>query len=520
MHKRSFWPALSLSPWSALLLALGFSAVLLLPMLIYRMQYELSGATQLDAQLYWAVARGIVNGLLPYTDMFENKPPGIFLLGALSLWLTGGRELAYAVQAAVIGLLPFMCGITAFHRTRDMSLQERASLTLITWMLSALVTIGLAVVSGKFQTESFGAFFITLYACCVAWDERPMGAWRIVVASLALLAGIGFKEPFFLIAIAVAMLFLRSKQQIIRSFVAPLFIAAVTGLIALAVLGYLEGYLSMYLNDTLTTRVSVRTLGYYYSIHQEMARLAGAPTGAALLVIGGITAVFAARGKPLGKACIAAGLIFLSLWIAVRTNHISKQYWPHHRVFAAPVFIGLVLLFVQTLAREREKFLSTIAIVIIGAMTVNAALLARVRNRTVPPTRYTEYLLQAQTIDGILDRCGLDRYAYIGPHAPGLPYSFTTHSPYGPAFIQYSNWVEDKSFVKESLIATLTKAQLVVHFQNPDKPEGMSDAIDAFLAENFSLKPWQCAGSVREIARHTVYYRKPGRESVAFIWHE
>src|SRR2546422_741744 len=72
------------------LVGLLFSMPFAIWELIRRVQLELLGAVQPDAYLYFTVGRGILNGLLPYKDLFETKPPGMFLLSALSLWITNG----------------------------------------------------------------------------------------------------------------------------------------------------------------------------------------------------------------------------------------------------------------------------------------------------------------------------------------------------------------------------------------------------------------------------------------------
>ena len=50
--------------------------------------YELHHAYNWDSPLYWTVGRGMLNGLKPYTDLFENKPLGMFLISAFSFRLT------------------------------------------------------------------------------------------------------------------------------------------------------------------------------------------------------------------------------------------------------------------------------------------------------------------------------------------------------------------------------------------------------------------------------------------------
>ena len=47
------------------------------------------GAFSGDTKYYWAMGQGYLNGLELYTDIFDTKPPAIYLLGALSYWLLG-----------------------------------------------------------------------------------------------------------------------------------------------------------------------------------------------------------------------------------------------------------------------------------------------------------------------------------------------------------------------------------------------------------------------------------------------
>jgi len=66
--------------------------VLAFPFVVYafaelciRINCELSGAYQLwDSPAYYAVGRGILNGIAPWSGLLEIKPPGIFLVSAIS----------------------------------------------------------------------------------------------------------------------------------------------------------------------------------------------------------------------------------------------------------------------------------------------------------------------------------------------------------------------------------------------------------------------------------------------------
>ena len=54
------------------------------PHLISRLNYELEGPFTWDTPMYWTVGRAFLDGKKIYVEMFENKPPIIFLLSALS----------------------------------------------------------------------------------------------------------------------------------------------------------------------------------------------------------------------------------------------------------------------------------------------------------------------------------------------------------------------------------------------------------------------------------------------------
>src|SRR5262249_53570701 len=50
---------------------------------------EAQGFLSPDVLIYLTIGKGMLNGLHVYRDLFESKPPGIFLLSAISLRLGG-----------------------------------------------------------------------------------------------------------------------------------------------------------------------------------------------------------------------------------------------------------------------------------------------------------------------------------------------------------------------------------------------------------------------------------------------
>ncbi len=81
--------------------------------------YELSHAYTADAPLYWAVGRGMLNGLTPYSEMYENKPIGVFFLSALSFRLTDSTILCNWISILAIVIIVLVPGINIFSRFKN-----------------------------------------------------------------------------------------------------------------------------------------------------------------------------------------------------------------------------------------------------------------------------------------------------------------------------------------------------------------------------------------------------------------
>ena len=64
------------------LLTLGVAILVALGGLVAHVVFELSGVLHGDAMIFQTVGRGILNGIKPYSGLFETKPPGIFLMHA------------------------------------------------------------------------------------------------------------------------------------------------------------------------------------------------------------------------------------------------------------------------------------------------------------------------------------------------------------------------------------------------------------------------------------------------------
>jgi hypothetical protein len=207
-----------------------------------------------DEDLYFGVGRGILNGLKPYADLYESKPPGVFLLAALSLWLTGGNRLYVLAHILAIAGLPFSLLVFSLRRAGNGSRCTRVFLGVLGFLFGCGLALYASYRSGGYQTEAFGALFGVLYVLLVAGPSRPPSWQRTGLAAACLLGALGMKEPFLFSLLAAALFLAEDLRWLVRNFALPLGIALAAGVVALGALGYLKPYLTIYLPDILAGR--------------------------------------------------------------------------------------------------------------------------------------------------------------------------------------------------------------------------------------------------------------------------
>lgn len=217
---------------------------------------EARGAIEHDAVTYMVVGRGILNGLRPYADLFETKPPGMFLLSALALLMTGDDRGALLLQVSILAAVPLLLiAYAVFAIPRDTRSLSRNVAVAIAALLGTLLALHLEERAGGFQTESFGAFFACLYLLHIALRHDASRPSAIAMNTGLLLASIETKEPFVLTILAGALLLTRDRRHFLYIFVVPLALAIVVGAALLAALGYLGPYVSLYLPAILKFRL-------------------------------------------------------------------------------------------------------------------------------------------------------------------------------------------------------------------------------------------------------------------------
>jgi hypothetical protein len=204
-----------------------------------------------------------------YRDLFESKPPLIFLVAALSLAVSGGNLLYTSVQLLLVGLLGPVLAVFCYVILDRTDRRVR-------WLVAALalllgISLGVQAVhrTAGYQTEGFGLLFASVPALCLAVSRGRRGNLGLdLLAGLTLGIAAMFKEPFAPSAVLAMLLFLRSREDLIRL----VRIGLVAGLVCLGIL-VLSRSLTTYLTIDLPEMLSGRSVGtILYTNYQTRLR--------------------------------------------------------------------------------------------------------------------------------------------------------------------------------------------------------------------------------------------------------
>ena len=508
-----------------LILILFLASIYILNVLIFRLIFESSGVHFVDTPMYWAVGRGILNGLTPYLDLFETKPPGIFLLSALSFWIFDEPTLTSVSQAVVIGGVPVLAMIYAFFLSKENKLSVHVSsiLILLAFIFGSLLAMYSAFRSGKVVVESFGSFFIIAYLLTVAMGDKKWSKVHMALAAIFLLIGIGFKEPFIITSFAGALLL---TKNLVKKFLIPLLLAAAAGTIILFLLDFLQPFFSLYLKEMITHRINPESIWImafkeyerpFFNMSKYSIYLANS-----VLVLAFAFVAYRVKDSVKSNRLFTAVLsLFLALYLSALAVGMGGDFFNHHFIFAVPVYSALLFVFLHFASRHWSQDAVKIFLGALILLSVSAALHIPLKTyeikTNVANKRNDRREMQAEVIDNILDNCGLERYLFLGS-VGRHPYGYTKHSPIGPFFFQdlrffsTSLWFRDGNYeYDDEFLASLKEADIIVKKKWP--PKSVRNDVIQYVNENFSTEPWLCAvNAVKEyrpdiIAPYQLFYR-------------
>lgn len=480
--------------------------------LALRIRHEASGFYASDTPLFRAVGRGILNGLNPYVDLFEYKPPGIFLVYAFSFAWFGDDQLHVTLQVAASLVCAFLPACLLLPDRRRDDFWPRLLTALAGGMLVALYSARRA---GELQVEPPGALFAILFAARLA-TGNPREWLRTLECSLWLFLAVGLKEPFLLTTWAAAIVIHGLGRGTIREIVATAVLTTLVAVVALASLGLLAPAFQVYLPEMLGTHIHL--YGPLWSRGFELARLAsdlGSFSLGLLVLMAFLLVARAVEGARTGGAfALVRGVaeVLLVLVLAAYAVGMGGQYFGHHMVFATPLWVATIVWATQ---RERADALKRALPWVVAACLLVAAIDHHRAPYEAQRRRFARALERSRTvaaeIDRILEQCGRDRYVFLGRNGH-RPYAHTRHSPYGPAFAQYL-YTLDPAYptLRDGMLRSLDETLLVVEQRNRALGP-FNDEIEARLRANFrtDVVP-ECARSVvrtpASVAQYAFYFR-------------
>ena len=484
----------------------AFTCILAFPFVIYafvhlclRIKYELAGVYTWDTTIYWAVGRGIVNGITPWSGLFEIKPPGIFLLSAISFKIFGSSIFTNYFQVFVLILTAAIPVIAYFFLSSYRSVSKLV-FSLLAGLLLALYS---AERSGEVQVESFGASFacIAAFAMAVPDFEKRKILWTSL-AAIGILGACGFKEPFLFPLFGISLIFCEDIKDWLYRFALPLAIAVVAGILILLICGWLSDFLH-YLGFMSSTHISrhgspFRRAMDFSHIYNDMNAFSWGLAIAVLALLSLPFVLFFANSKSNENTLFAKVIVFgVAFFLSAYSVGLGGEFFNHHHVFALPFYIALVLLLLKEWNGRNSGIaklgLASFIFFAIAALNLpNLNLDKREKNLS---NWAKEPIEAAAYLDSKMDELGIDRYSFIGSNGPEI-YGWTKHSPVGPYFVQYSWWFNDIPGFGDSIVSGVKKADIVVvsNMWNEIAPQA-----NWILAEQFTEQ---------QVKKYRIYFRK------------
>jgi len=445
-----------------------FACVLAFPFVIYafvelciRINYELTDVYTWDTPIYWAVGRGILNGIAPWSGLFETKPPGIFLLSAISFKIFDSPVFTNYFQVFVL-ILTAVIPVIAYFLQSNYSSVLKLAFSLLVGLILALYS---AERSGGVQVESFGAAFgcIAVFAMAMPnFEKRKI--LGISLAAIGILGACGFKEPFLFPLFGISLIFCENIKEWVSRFVLPLAIAVLLGFAFLLVCGWLGDFWH-YLSFMSSTHISrfgspFRRAMEFHRLYNDMNAFSW---GLAIAVFALLSLPFVTLKSNENAFFIKIIFFGTAFFLSSFSVGLGGEFYNHHHIFALPFYIALVLVLLKNWDGENFAVnkLGMLSFIFFVIATLNLPNLNLVKRSEDLNNDARESMQAAVDLDLRMDELGIDRYTFIGANGPQI-YGWTKHSPNGPYFFQYDDWFKRIPGYRDSVISNIEKSSVVV----------------------------------------------------------
>jgi hypothetical protein len=328
----------------------------------------------------------------------------------------------------------------------------------------------------------------------------------IAISAFGILGACGFKEPFLFPILGASVLLCKDLKDWYYRFLLPLIIAIAAGFLLLLILGWFGDFLH-YLD--FMRQFWVNRFGSPYKRAMQFWKLwedmNGFSWGLGWVFVTLLFAPFVLFKNDFPNTTVKMLFAFLSASYAVG---LGGEFYNHHYVFAVPFYFALLAMLLNAekvndtsgLPRVKGLLFVLLSVAVLNLPNLNLDKRAKDMEH-----EREKQLKEVTYIDAVLDKAGLERYMYLGGNGNNV-YGWTKHSPKGPYFIQYEEWIRDIPKFKETVISMLMNSQVVVMggIQSPVKNE-----VQPILNEHFTLEPWNNVADIRRPLRmYNVYFRK------------
>lgn len=499
-----------------------------------RMAEELTLSYTADAPIYWTVGKGILNGFTPYQDFYETKPPGIFLLSALSFAITGDgfvTNIFCFISLLVTGLAP-AAFVILYYRKNKCGKAAYIISVFSALLFGVILMLYVQKRSGAAQVESFGAAAAIIYILLISRIDGAETSYKsplIWASALFLMFSVMMKEPFLLVCIGCALLFINSARDLIKKLLIPLAAGGAAGVLIMLATGTLIPYIKYYLPNMLGSHVSRYgspiDRGFNFRIiFKDLGLFSSGLQALIVLLVVGVIALTVYRQykrEELSAAAVAGRIyhilkLFPVFYLTVFAVGMGGQYYNHHFVFAVPTYFALFCVFISDFNRlewaEIGKyktgavcFFAAVAI-ISGSATV--LLPEYAYDKQTVDNNLTTMQQHADYVDEILTALGEERYQYLGFNG-NVFYCFTAHLPQGPVFFQDPyNFTSEDNWFSQNLKEQLNNSNVVI-VKKIDVGV-LDDYVSSYLQEYFTRIP---PAEISEISapkdfNYKIYFRK------------
>lgn len=486
------------------LFALGLALAVLLPFNPVNTPY----ATR-DSGVFLYMGWRILNGELPYRDVWDHKPPLIFYLNALGQWLGGHSRWGIWVIEVLLAAL-------AFHLVYQLLKKYINPLAATLSAILTAFTLFFVIQGGNFTTEyTLPIQFATIIICLQIAAKPSAGFWRCFWLGVLIALAFFMKQTAIGMGLAVYAWLLVNRLKN-RQF-KPLLLETGSILagflfISLVIVAYF--YMMGGLQDFWQAAFAYN---FAYSASSLMVRLklllamliTVGKTGLVQLALIGfiISLIWLLKKKqmsPAFKALLAVCVINLPLELLL--INVSGRAYPHYNMTLLPVLmilsaLPLHLIFAHLAEFELPRIAQPVIIVFIslgiGWLFISDALILIHNFKEVSYREVTDYI-QAHSDE-------TDQVLVYGAEAAVNFYAQRT----SPTHFIYQYPLSNCHYANDSLIQTylteirLNPPKLLVYTNNPEIPffefacahlpetQTLADEIRASYQYSITLQGWE-----------------------------